>query len=432
MKYISTRNRKQFYSVEEAIFVGLPEDNGLFVPEFIFEYPSAILEKLMSLPLNELAFHVLQPYFCPDIPIEKLKDICTDTFNFEIPLVKISDSIYSLELYHGPTHAFKDIGARFLARCINHFGEHKTKQQIKVLVATSGDTGSAVAQGFFGLPNVEVIILYPKDKVSDLQERQMTCLGENIKAYKVDGTFDDCQKLVKEAFLDKELRKQVILTSANSINIARFIPQSVYYYYAISQLNSRQKIAISVPSGNYGNLTAGLFSFLSGLKIDQFIASSNINKVVPEYLQTGNYLPRPSIQTLSNAMDVGNPSNFERMKYLFDSEYLFPQELLGYSFNDDQTRKIISEVKKELGYLLDPHGAVGYLGLKNFLDENPDFTGILLETAHPAKFKETVEDVIGEPIDLPEGLLRIEVKEKKFKEIGRDYEEFREVIGNRY
>ena len=421
MKYISTKNNTLFYSVEEAIRSGLPEDNGLYVPEYILEQPSQVLNKMKSMSLPEIAFQVLLPYFSPDIPKKVLKEICQETFNFNIPIRQIEKDIWSLELYHGPTLAFKDVGARFLARCLNYFGNEDKHKKIKVLVATSGDTGSAVAHGFYGLDNVEVIILYPKGRISDLQERQMTCMGGNISAIQIDGNFDDCQNLVKTAFLDTELRKKVELTSANSINIARFLPQSVYYFYAWSRIYSDKKLAFSVPSGNFGNLTAGLYALLNGLPADKFIIGTNANKIVPDFLKTGIFEPKDSIATISNAMDVGNPSNFARMEHLFNSEYLYAESLTGYSFTDKETRKSIQEAYNETGYTLDPHGAIGYQSLKNFLKDNSDYQGIFLETAHPAKFKETVESILNKSIELTEQLKSIVDKEKKFKAISNDY-----------
>ncbi|RNC85328.1 MAG: threonine synthase [Balneola sp.] len=402
MRYYSTNNKTDFVSFEEAIFKGLPEDNGLYMPEVIPELPTSFFDGIDQLSLSEIGYEVISRFMGNEIADNELKILVEETLNFEIPLVAIKDNIYSLELFHGPTLAFKDVGARFLARCLSHFTKKKEKK-LTVLVATSGDTGSAVANGFFGVPNIKVIILYPSGKVSHFQEQQMTTLGENITALEVDGTFDDCQDLVKQAFLDKELRSTLNLTSANSINIARLLPQSIYYFYAWSQLPSekRNKAIFSVPSGNFGNLSAGLLAQQMGLPIKKFIASTNINDSVPNYLWKGDFEPKASQATISNAMDVGNPSNFVRMLDLFDhSHSKMSERVSGFAYTDESTRIAIKQVYALTGYILDPHGAVGYLGLSDYLTQH-DGAGVVLETAHPVKFKETVSEEIGGVIKLP-------------------------------
>lgn len=396
MKYYSTNGKAAIASFKEAVYKGLPEDNGLYMPEYIPELPASFFDKMSQLSLAEIGHEVMSRFVGDEIPDSTLSDIIQNTLSFDIPLVEVNHKIHSLELFHGPTFAFKDIGARFLARCLSYFSN---KQDIKltVLVATSGDTGSAVAQGFFQVPNIEVVILYPSGKISHFQEQQMTTLGNNITALEIDGTFDDCQKLVKQAFLDEELNQQVHLTSANSINIARMLPQSIYYFHALSQLSTEKsnEVVISVPSGNYGNLTAGLVAQRMGLPIKHFLACSNVNDAVPEYLKTAEYIARPSKQTMSNAMDVGDPSNFVRMLNLFENSHKqMSKSISGYSFTDAETKQTIKQVYEECGYILDPHGAVGYCGLSKYLN-NRSNPGIFLETAHPYKFKESVEPQLG-------------------------------------
>lgn len=426
MKYYSTKGQAKPASFREAIFKGLPEDNGLYMPENIPVLPSSFFEKLENLTLPEIGFEVLKHFTETEIPEEALRDIIRETLNFEIPLAEVSSKLYSLELFHGPTFAFKDVGARFLARSLSYFSK-QTDQKLTVLVATSGDTGSAVAQGFYEVPNIDVVILYPSGKISRFQEQQMTTLGENITALEINGTFDDCQKLVKQAFLDGELSKKANLTSANSINIARLLPQSIYYFYAFAQLPAelRNDVVISVPSGNYGNLTAGLIAQRMGAPIQHFLACSNVNDTVPKYLHTSEYTPKPSIQTISNAMDVGDPSNFVRMLDLFsDSHQKMKQAITGYSFSDEETRTAIREVFRETEYTLDPHGAVGFLGLKDYLSDH-DRVGIFLETAHPYKFKETVEPEIEQELA---PVLGFENKENKSIPFSSDFEELKEFL----
>jgi len=421
MKYISTRQQQET-DIKNAILKGLANDGGLFMPEYIPQLEADFFENLPNLTLQEIGFRVAKEFLGESIPDENLKEIIDEVLNFEIPAVKISENTYSLELFHGPTMAFKDVGARFMARMMSYFSEEKS---MKVIAATSGDTGSAVASGFFGVQGIEVYILYPKGKVSPLQEKQLTTWGGNIKALEIDGTFDDCQALAKQILSDEELNQKFTLTSANSINIARLIPQSFYYFWAFSQLQKLGKpIVFSVPSGNFGNLTAGLFAKKMGLPVYQFIASTNENDVVPKFLETGNYEAKPSKQTISNAMDVGNPSNFERLKSLFNNDVSeFKNEIKSYSFSDEETKSAMIKVKDEFDYTLDPHGAVAYLGLQKYSERsNEDFIGVLLETAHPAKFVEVVEVVLKEKIEIPEKLEAFNRKEKQSVEFPADFE----------
>ena len=421
MKYISTRQQEET-NIKTAILKGLAEDGGLFMPEYIPQLDSGFFQNLPNLTLQEIGFRVAKEFLGESISNENLKEIIDEVLNFEIPAVKISDNIYSLELFHGPTMAFKDVGARFMARMMAYFSEGKP---MKVIAATSGDTGSAVASGFFGVQGIEVYIIYPKGKVSPLQEKQLTTWGGNIKALEIDGTFDDCQALAKQILSDEELNQKFTLTSANSINIARLIPQSFYYFWAFSQLQKLGKpIVFSVPSGNFGNLTAGLFAKKMGLPVHQFIASTNENDVVPKFLETGNYQAKPSKQTISNAMDVGNPSNFERLKNLFNNDVSeFKKEIKSYSFSDEETKSAMIKVKQEFNYTFDPHGAVAYLGLQKYSEKsNEDFVGVLLETAHPAKFVEVVEDVLKEKIEIPKKLESFNKKEKQSVEFSADFE----------
>lgn len=415
MKYYSTNKQVPEVSFEEAIFKGLPDDNGLYMPKTIQRLPKSLFDRIQDMSLHDIGFEVASRFIEEEIPAEDLKKLVAHTLAFDIPVVEVEGGIYSLELYHGPTLAFKDVGARFLARCLSYFsGQNKKKATI--LVATSGDTGAAVGSGFLGMENINVIILYPGGgKISKIQEQQLTTLGQNVTACEVDGTFDDCQKMVKDAFLDQELKKKYNLSSANSINMARLIPQSFYYFWAYAQLKKQgvEEVVISVPSGNYGNLTAGLLAKEMGLPIKQYIASSNANDIVPNYLETGTFVPKASVMTISNAMDVGNPSNFARMNDLYKANWeTFKEKLYGFAFDDGETRLCIEEVKSRTGYLLDPHGAVGYLGLKSYLKDHPAEAGVFLETAHPAKFGDVVEPVIGESVEMPERLKAYANKEK--------------------
>ena len=427
MRYISTRQQEET-NIKTAILKGLADDGGLFMPEYIPQLDSAFFENLPNLTLQEIGFRVAREFLGESIPDENLKEIIDEVLNFEIPAVKISENIYSLELFHGPTMAFKDVGARFMARMMSYFSEGKP---MKVIAATSGDTGSAVASGFFGVPGIEVYILYPKGKVSPLQEKQLTTWGGNIQALEIDGTFDDCQALAKQILSDEELNQKFTLTSANSINIARLIPQSFYYFWAFAQLQKLGKpIVFSVPSGNFGNLTAGLFAKKMGLPIHHFVASTNANDIVPNYLETGIYTAKSSVQTISNAMDVGNPSNFERMKSLFDNDVSeFKREIDSYSFSDEETKNAMRKVRNDFGYTLDPHGAVAYLGFQKYLEKNnEELIGVLLETAHPAKFVEVVENVLKETIEIPEKLAAFGRKDKLATLLPNDLSKIKEAI----
>ncbi|MFY0654702.1 MAG: threonine synthase [Cyclobacteriaceae bacterium] len=427
MKYYSTNKSVPEVSFEDAIVKGLPEDNGLFMPERIEALPQSFIDNLKNSNLHEIGFEVASRFIEDEIPFDDLKQIVKDTLAFDIPAVEVEKDIYSLELFHGPTLAFKDVGARFLARCLSYFSSKKARKAT-ILVATSGDTGSAVAHGFLGLENINVVILYPKGKVSDIQEKQLTTLGQNITALEVDGTFDDCQALVKKSFLDKPVKEQFHLTSANSINMARLIPQSFYYFWAYAQVKDGRPIYISVPSGNYGNLTAGLLAQKMGLPIDRYIASANINDIVPSYLANGLFDPRASMQTISNAMDVGNPSNFARMLDLYNSDVnIFRDHISGYSYNDAETRECMKQVYADHGYMLDPHGAVGYLGLKEYMKDK-DGVGVFFETAHPAKFGDVVEETIDTNIDIPARLQAYVEKTKVSIEMANNYDQLLEVF----
>nr|WP_319573611.1 threonine synthase [uncultured Draconibacterium sp.] len=434
MKYYSTNRNTPDVSLKEAVVKGLAADNGLFMPERIEKFEPAFFEEIQNLSFQEIAFEVAKKFFGEDIEETKLKEIVYDTLQFDCPVVKVTDSIYSLELFHGPTLAFKDVGARFMARLLNHF-LGKQEKLVNVLVATSGDTGSAVANGFLGVDGIHVYVLYPKGKVSDIQESQFTTLKQNITALEIDGTFDDCQHLVKTAFLDDELNKKLVLTSANSINVARFLPQAFYYFNAYARLKEAGKLdsnqlVVSVPSGNFGNLTAGLIAAEMGLPVKQFIAANNENDVVFEYLNSGEYKPRPSVETIANAMDVGAPSNFARILDLYKNEHgVVAQKIKGYRYSDEQIREVILTVYNEHKYLCDPHGACGYQSLSEYLSENE--IGIFLETAHPAKFTETVEKVVGKgKVELPEKLAVFMQGKKESEQMTSEYADFKKYLLN--
>ena len=414
MSFYSTNKQTPLVSLKEAVVKGLADDNGLFMPTRIPQLPAAFFEQIETLSLQEISLEVAATLLKDEISKEELRPIVEESMNFEIPVVPVHDNIYALELFHGPTHAFKDVGARFMARLLAHFTQESQKQ-ITVLVATSGDTGSAVAAGFLGVPGIDVVILYPSGKVSDIQEKQLTTLGQNITALEIDGTFDDCQYLVKKAFLDKELNKKLQLTSANSINIARLVPQSFYYHYAYAQVKAQGKeVVFATPSGNYGNITGGLLAKRMGLPVHKFIAATNSNDIVPAYLQTGHFIPRPSAHTISNAMDVGNPSNFARLMDMYDNSLeKIRQEVVGYRFSDEETRQLMRQVYQEHGYTLDPHGAIGYGALRDYLQDKPELTGIFLETAHPAKFIEVVEETIPVKVTIPENLQQAMARPKE-------------------
>ena len=407
MIYYSTNGQAPDATLAEAVVKGLASDKGLFMPEKIKALPQEFFDNIQDMTFQEIAFEVAKAFFGEDIESETLKKIVYDTLAFDAPTVKVDENIYSLELFHGPTLAFKDVGARFMARLLGHFISQEAEgREVNVLVATSGDTGSAVANGFLGVPGIKVYVLYPHAKVTEIQEKQFTTLGQNITAIEVEGTFDDCQALVKTAFMDKELNEAMKLTSANSINVARFLPQAFYYFYAYAQLKKAgkaDKVVCCVPSGNFGNITAGLFGKRMGLPISRFIAANNRNDVFLEYLNTGKYNPRPSVATIANAMDVGDPSNFARILALYDNSHsAISAEIGGVSYNDEEIRETVKETYTRTGYLLDPHGACGYRALREMLAE--DEVGFFLETAHPAKFLNTVEEVIGEEVAIPEKL----------------------------
>ncbi len=428
MKFYSTNDRKLSVSFKEAVVKGLAPDGGLFYPESLPQLDKSFIKNLPNLSLAEIGFEVSKHFLGDDIPADKLKEICDDALNFPTPLVSLEPNVYSFELFHGPSCAFKDVGARFMSRCLSYFAK-ESDEKITILAATSGDTGSAVAHGFLGIKNIDVVILYPSGKVSQIQEQQLTTLGNNITALEIDGSFDDCQALVKKAFQDDELNKHMKLSSANSINIARLIPQSFYYFYAYGQLKKQNKdLVISVPSGNYGNLTAGLIAKQMGLPIKRFIASTNVNKVIPDYLATGKYESKASIQSISNAMDVGAPSNFDRMMTLYQENHpRICEDLKGASFNDDQTKKVMKKVYKESNYILDPHGAVAYLGLKKELDAENEL-GVFIETAHPAKFLDVVEEVINTKVEIPDYLKSCLTKEKTSIKMACNYQDFKNYL----
>ena len=429
MKYYSTRN-KEYTSIQNAVLKGLADDGGLYMPEQIPQLPKTFFDKIDQLSLPEIGFEVAKAFLGEAMPDKDLKKIVEEVLNFEIPVVKVEEDIYSLELFHGPTMAFKDVGARFMARIMSYFNQGK---EMTVIAATSGDTGSAVAAGFYNVPGIQVFILYPKGKVSPLQEKQLTTWGGNIKALEIEGTFDDCQTLAKQILSDIDLQAKFKLTSANSINIARLIPQSFYYFWAYAQLKKLNKdIVFSIPSGNFGNLTAGLFAYKMGLPVERFVASTNRNNIVPEFLKTGDYKPRPSEETISNAMDVGNPSNFERMNELFGKEVSeFRTIISGYDFSDEETKEAMKKVCSETDYMLDPHGAVAYLGLKKYMQENnANCVGVLLETAHPGKFLEVVEDVLQQKVALPVQLETFNAKTKNADLLPADFNAVKAYLQN--
>ena len=430
MRFYSTNNPSQFVTLKEAVLQGLAADNGLYMPEHIPVFKKDFFAGIHEMDFRELALAVAREFAGEEVPLPALRKIIDHTLQFDAPLVTLEEHVSALELFHGPTMAFKDFGARFMSQLLGYFAE-QINREIVILVATSGDTGSAVANGFLGVSGIRVVVLYPSGKVSDIQEKQFTTLGENITAFEVQGTFDDCQRLVKQAFLDQDLRDSFFLTSANSINIARLIPQSFYYFYAYARRRHRGKpVVFSVPSGNFGNLTGGLLAKRMGLPVQQFIAATNVNDVVPAYLKTGIMKPRPSKHTISNAMDVGNPSNFARLMDLYQNDLgVISKDITGYPFTDAETEDAIRTVMAAHGYLLDPHGAVGYLGLKRYLSENhADVNGIFLETAHPAKFKEVVEKAIQRSIPLPHALERFVKGEKKVIGISRAYTDFKRTL----
>lgn len=430
MQFFSTNRQSPDVSLQEAVFRGLPPDNGLYMPERIPTLPAEFFLQLDQLSLQEIAFEVSKALLGGDVPEADLKRLVEQAIQFEAPVLEVEPGVYVLELFHGPSMAFKDFGARFMAALMSHFLQ-KEQREINILVATSGDTGGAVAQGFYQTPGIKVTILYPTGKVSDIQEKQLTTLGGNVTALEVDGTFDDCQRLVKQAFLDDELRSQFNLASANSINISRLIPQAFYYFNAYAQLKKLGKpLVFSVPSGNFGNLSAGLLAWRMGLPVKQFIAATNLNHAVPDYLKSGEYAPLPSIETISNAMDVGNPSNFIRMKLLAGEEWAKIRSLVsGDFFDDTMTRQAIKAVHAQTGYVMCPHTAVAYLALKNHLRRADEpVTGVFLSTAHPAKFLPTVEETIGQKLPLPERLEALLGKEKVAEPMSIQFEDFKAYL----
>tara|TARA_R110000744_G_scaffold2530_4_gene10059 strand:- start:1913 stop:3208 length:1296 start_codon:yes stop_codon:yes gene_type:complete len=413
LKFYSLNNTAPEVSFDTAVINGIAPDKGLYFPEEINPLPISFFENIESFSNEEIAFKAIQQFVSGIVPDDVLKDILKEVLDFDFPVVEITPNIGTLELFHGPTMAFKDVGARFMAQCLGYFSR-STKNEVTVLVATSGDTGGAVANGFLGVEGVNVVILYPSGKVSDIQERQLTTLGKNITALEVDGTFDDCQAMVKNAFLDKELLDEMKLTSANSINVARWLPQLFYFLFAYKQVKSKGKeIVFSVPSGNFGNICAGLVAQRLGMPVKHFIASTNVNDTVPQFMLTKEYNPKPSTATISNAMDVGDPSNFIRIRHLFKDDFeALKKNLSSYSFDDNNTKEALKEIYNISGYIADPHGAVGYLGLKKYQQQHPETYGIFLETAHPVKFLDIVEETINEKLEIPAQIQKVMGKTK--------------------
>ncbi len=431
INYYSLNHNAPKATFAEATIKGQAPDKGLYFPRYIPALPKGFIENIRDYSKEEIGVAVMKPYVANSIPPEVLERIIAETVNFDFPLVKVSDDIYSLELFHGPTLAFKDVGARFMSRCLGYFNRN-SKQHTTVLVATSGDTGGAVANGFLGVEGVDVVILYPSGKVSPIQELQLTTLGQNISALEVQGTFDNCQAMVKQVFMDADLNKKLSLTSANSINVARWLPQQLYYFYAYQQWQHDQPPVISVPSGNFGNICAGLVAYLSGLPVKHFIAACNANDVVPDFLQTGEYKARPPVSTISNAMDVGNPSNFVRIMEMFSQKIgNLRRVLTSYSVDDITTEQTIKSVFREHAYMTDPHGAVGYYALNEYLQQHEDLKGIFLETAHPVKFPDVVERATNTRIPFPENVQHLTKSQKKSILMSPDFESLKEWLMNR-
>ena len=432
MQFYSTNAQAPLATLEKAVVKGLAEDKGLYMPERIKTLSDSFFDNIENLSFQEIAFTVADAFFGEDVPADDLRRIVNDTLAFDCPVVPVTDNIFALELFHGPTLAFKDVGARFMARLLQYF-IHKEGDEgntVNVLVATSGDTGSAVANGFLGVDGIHVYVLYPKGKVSDIQECQFTTLGQNITAIEVDGVFDDCQRLVKSAFMDQELNAHLKLTSANSINVARFLPQAFYYFYAYAQMKKRglaDRLVVCVPSGNFGNICAGLFGKRMGLPVSRFIAANNANDIFYQFLQTGEYNPKPSIQTIANAMDVGDPSNFARIYDLYGKNHSsICADISGATYTDEQIAQTIKKVYFETGYLCDPHGACGFRALKEGLRENE--CGVFLETAHPAKFKHTVDQIIGQPVNIPEKLAEFMKGKKLSVPMTKEFADFKQFL----
>ena len=439
MNYYSTNGKAPQADLKKAVVKGLAEDRGLYMPERIEKLPKAFFDEMKNMSFQDIAYNVASNFFGEDVDADALQDIVFDTLSFDCPIVKVEDNIYALELFHGPTLAFKDVGARFMARLLQYFlrvaPSGAVGGSVNVLVATSGDTGSAVANGFLGVEGIHVYVLYPKGKVSPIQECQFTTLGKNITAIEVDGVFDDCQALVKSAFMDEELNRHMMLTSANSIHVARFLPQAFYYFNAVARIQEMfnvqrstfNDVVMCVPSGNFGNICAALFGHEMGLPIKRFIAANNANDVFYEYLQTGKYNPRPSVQTLANAMDVGDPSNFARIYDLYGKSHERISSLIsGATYSDQQIADTMRRCYQETGYVLDPHGACGYQALKDGL--RPGEVGIFCETAHPAKFKEKVDQILGTDIDIPERLQAFMRGEKQNVEMSKDFQDFKQYL----
>lgn len=432
MFYYSTNNHSAKVDFKEATIKGQAPDKGLYFPATIPQLQKDFIKNIADYSNEQIAYHVIQPYVGNTIPEKELKSIIHETINFNFPLVKVDENIYSLELFHGPTQAFKDVGARFMSRCLGYFVKNSSRK-ITVLVATSGDTGGAVANGFYKVDGINVIILYPKGKVSSIQELQLTTLNENITALEVNGNFDDCQSLVKQAFADKYLNERLFLTSANSINVARWLPQQFYYFFAYGLWEDKSNApVICVPSGNFGNICAGLLAHRSGLPVKHFIAACNANNIIPDYLETGHYEPKQAVSTLSNAMDVGNPSNFARILELFNNEFTSLKNVLSsYSISDQKTKEVLQHLYANKNYLADPHGAVAYASLKQYLLERPEQKGIFLETAHPVKFYDVVESIIKDKVPMPRAVKRLLGKERKCVKINVGYQEYKDFLLSR-
>ena len=431
MNYYSLNKSAPNVSFREATIQGQAPDKGLYFPENIPKVDDSVIENINRYAKEELAFKIMQPYIGDEIDKTSLQKIVSETINFPLPLVSVNENIFSLELFHGPTLAFKDVGARFMSRCLGYFSKNNSNK-ITILVATSGDTGGAVANGFLGVDGVEVVILYPSGKVSPVQELQLTTCGQNITALEVNGSFDDCQAMVKDAFMDGDLNKKMQLTSANSINVARWLPQQLYYFFAYQQWEEKEPPVISVPSGNFGNICAGLLANASGLPVKHFIAACNENDAVPQYLRTGQYQSKKAIPTISNAMDVGSPSNFIRILELFQHKYKnISAKISGYTVSDALTKQTIAAIFKKYNYTLDPHGAVAYYALAQYLQQEPDAKGIFLETAHPVKFPGTVEAMTGKEIAIPESARYLFAKEKQSIPMDASFDSLKEWFMNK-
>lgn len=428
MNFYSLNKQAPEVSFKEAVIKGIAPDKGLYFPESITPLPTSFFEGIEDLSHHEIAFNAIHQFVGDDIPNDKLRAILANVLDFDFPIVQLEEDVATLELFHGPTMAFKDVGARFMANCLGYFSEGATTE-VTVLVATSGDTGGAVANGFLGVEGVKVVILYPSGKVSDIQERQLTTLAQNISALEVEGTFDDCQNMVKTAFLDEKLVRAMQLTSANSINVARWLPQLFYFLFAYKAAKSQGKeIVFAVPSGNFGNICAGLVAQKLGMPVKHFVAATNVNDTVPEFMKTGDYLPKPSMPTISNAMDVGDPSNFIRIRHLFHDDFeALSKTLSSYTFTDIETKEAMKAIYRNSNYIADPHGAVGYLGLKKYQASHPNTYGIFLETAHPVKFLAIVEETIAEKLAIPQQIQQVLGKEKKSIQIAT-YEELKDFL----